>query len=83
MQYKDKYSEGNEGMDIITFAAGISSTRLTWMVSENIYQQFVGTLLVQVDNSVVKGILVLFQPTGDVVWYLFQIDCLVFKQKWC
>lgn len=40
------------------------------MVSEDLDQQLVGTLLVQVHNGVIEGILVLFQPTGDVVWYL-------------
>lgn len=47
-------------MSLYTFATGISTTRLSWMVSEDLYNEFVGTLLEQVDHSVVKGILVLF-----------------------
>lgn len=52
-----------------TFGIG-SSTGLSGMVREDFAQQLVSTLLEQIDNGVVQGILVLFQPTGDVVWDL-------------
>lgn len=57
----------------VTFAASISTgtTGLARVISEDLAQQFVGTLLVQVDNSVVQGILVLLQPASDVVADLF------------
>ena len=56
----------------ITFATGIVSlgTRLTGVVSEDAVDQQVATLFELVDDSVVQGILVLFQPSGDVVRHL-------------
>lgn len=59
-----------------TFATSITTTRLSWMVGEDIHQQFVGALLEQVAHGVVQGVLVLFQPTSDVVWYLKPQACL-------
>lgn len=57
---------------ILTLATGIggSATGLSRMVSEDLHQQGVLTLLVLVDNCVVQGILVLLQPSGDVVGHL-------------
>lgn len=57
----------------LTLATSISSwcTRLSWMISEDLAQQLVGTLLVQINNGVVQGILVLLEPASDVVGYLF------------
>lgn len=53
---------------LVVFAA--ATTRLSWMIGEDFHQQFVGGFLELVDNGVVQRILVLFQPTADVVWYL-------------
>lgn len=52
--------------------AATSITRLTRMVSKDLNQQFVLSLLELVNNSVVKGILVLLKPSSDVVADLFQ-----------
>lgn len=40
------------------------------MICKDLNQQFVGRLLELVDYSVVQRILILFQPTGDIVRYL-------------
>lgn len=40
------------------------------MVSEDLAQQLVGTLLELVNDSVVQGVLVLLQPASDVVRHL-------------
>lgn len=48
------------------------------MVGEDFAQQLVATLLVKIDDGVVQGVLVLFQPTGDVVWYLEEIQSCQF-----
>lgn len=56
----------------LTFTTSVSggTARLTGVVGEDFYQQFVGSLLKLVNNGVVKGILVLFQPSTDIVGYL-------------
>ena len=46
------------------------ATRLSRMISEDLTQQVVATLLELVDHSVVQGILVLFQPVGNIVGHL-------------
>lgn len=51
-----------------TAAAGIA--RLSGMIGEYLHQQFVAGFLELVDNRVVQRILVLLQPTRDVVRYL-------------
>lgn len=66
---------------IFTFATSITTTRLTCMIREDLAQELVGTLLVQVDDGVVQGILVLFQPAGDVVWYLEEGGCSILRPK--
>lgn len=50
-----------------------SVTGLTRMVSEDLDQQFVGGFLVLVDDGVVQRVLVLLQPSSDVVWYLSRV----------
>jgi len=45
-------------------------TGLTGMIGKDLHQQLVTRLLVLVDYSVVQRILVLLQPTSDVVRYL-------------
>ena len=57
--------------DEYTFASSvILATRLTRMISENILNQFVGSLLKLIDDSVVQGILVLLEPAVDIVRHL-------------
>jgi len=51
---------------LCTFAT-ISVTRLTRMITVQDFEEFISSLLVLVDNGVVQGILVLLQPSGDVV----------------
>lgn len=51
-------------------AAATGITRLSRMVSEDLDQQFITGFLELIHNSVVQRVLVLFQPTRDVVWYL-------------
>lgn len=58
-----------------TASLAASVTRLTRMVSEDLNQQFVGRFLVLVDDGVVQRVLVLFQPSSDVVWYLCVARC--------
>jgi len=67
-----RYSGKATTLFTTTFGLG-GGSRLTWMVGEDFHKQFVRTLLVQIDDGVVQGILVLFQPTGDVVWYVTGI----------
>lgn len=62
---------GNSEIYVFTFLSG---ARLSRVVSEDVYYQCVGTLLEQVDDGVIKGILVLLQPTGNVIWYLGSIN---------
>lgn len=52
-----------------SLAASITTgrRRLARMVGEDLHQQFVGGLLQLIDDGVVEGVLVLLQPTGDVV----------------
>lgn len=57
-------------LTLATTTAGI--TRLTRMVSKDLNKQFVLSLLELVNNSVVKGILVLLKPSTDVVADLFH-----------
>lgn len=59
---------------MIRTLGGTSVTGLTRVVSEDLYQQFVLTLLELVDNGVVKGVLVLLKPSSDVVADLFHKD---------
>lgn len=60
------------GLLRFTFAAGIStrSTRLARVVREDGLDQCVGSLFELVNDSVVQGILVLLQPSGNVVRHL-------------
>lgn len=60
-------------MDGCTFASSIvfATARLARVVSEDLAYQLVGTLLELIDDSVVQGILVLLEPSGDVVRHLF------------
>lgn len=54
-----------------TFAATATSiARLTGMIGEYLHQQFVPGFLELVDHRVVQRILVLLQPTRDIVRYL-------------
>lgn len=55
---------------ILTFATFVLPTGLTRMVSKNFLDKCVGSLFEEIDNSVVQGIFVLFQPGRDVVWDL-------------
>lgn len=50
------------------------ATGLAGMISEDLDQQGVRTLLVQVDDRIVQRILVLLQPAGDVVSNLLQTN---------
>lgn len=52
--------------------AATSITRLTRMVSKDLNQQFVLTLLELVNDSVVEGVLVLLKPSSDVVADLYH-----------
>lgn len=56
--------------NLLTFATSIGATGLTRMVSKNLLDQSVGPLFKQIDNGVVQGILVLFEPSRNVVWHL-------------
>lgn len=55
-----------------TLAASITTTGLSRVVSEDLYQELVYTLLELIDDSVVQGILVLLEPSSDVVADLFH-----------
>jgi hypothetical protein len=56
---------------VITLATGLFfATRLSRMISEDLAEQIVATLLELIDHSVVQGILVLFQPVGNIVGHL-------------
>lgn len=68
---------------MIRTLGGTSVTGLTRVVSEDLYQQFVLTLLELVDNGVVKGVLVLLKPSSDVVADLFHkdIEYISFRQN--
>ena len=61
-----------KGLLRFTFATSITTTRLTGMVREDGLDQMVGSLFELVNDSVVQGILVLFQPSGDVVRHLHE-----------
>lgn len=56
---------------LATATAG-SITRLARMISEDLDQKFVLALLELVNDSVVKRVLVLLEPTGDVVADLWR-----------
>lgn len=60
--------------DFTLAATSIGSTRLTRMIREDVHQEFVAALLEQVDHGVVQGVLVLLQPTGDIVGYLNSLS---------
>lgn len=60
--------------DFTLAATSIGSTRLTRMIREDVHQEFVAALLEQVDHCVVQGVLVLLQPTGDIVGYLNSLS---------
>lgn len=51
-------------------AVVLAAARLSGISGEDLDEQFVGALLELIDDSVVQRVLVLLQPTGDVVWYL-------------
>lgn len=53
-------------------AATAGITRLTRMVSKDFNQEFVLSLLELIDDSIVKGILVLLKPSSNVVTDLFR-----------
>lgn len=56
---------------LATATAG-SITRLARMISEDLDQKFVLALLELVNDGVVKRVLVLLEPTGDVVADLWR-----------
>uniref|UniRef100_A0A2M4DMR2 Uncharacterized protein n=1 Tax=Anopheles darlingi TaxID=43151 RepID=A0A2M4DMR2_ANODA len=59
---------GETGTLLATTALGGSwVSRLAWVISEDLHDQGVGTLLELIDDSVVQRILVLLKPSGDVV----------------
>ena len=65
------FSMSTRWEDEYTFASGvILATRLTRMISENILDQFVGSLFELIDDSVVQGILVLLEPAVNIVRHL-------------
>jgi hypothetical protein len=53
---------------VITACGGCA--RLSWMVSVEDDDQWIVSSLVLIDDGVVQGILVLLQPTSNVVRYL-------------
>ena len=55
--------------DVRTFSLFFASG-LTGVISEDLLDQFAGTLFELIDDSVVQGILVLLEPAGDVVGHL-------------
>jgi len=61
--------DGSEATSLLaTTSLGLfTATRLAGVIGEDLDQQLVLRLLELVDNGVVQGILVLLQPTGDVV----------------
>lgn len=61
--------DGSEATSLLSTSSllGGTATRLSGVIGEDLDQQLVGGLLQLVDNSVVEGILVLLQPSGDVV----------------
>jgi len=61
--------DGSEATALLaTTSLGLfTATRLAGVIGEDLDQQLVLRLLELVDNGVVQGILVLLQPTGDVV----------------
>lgn len=56
----------------MTLTLGFGTSGLTRMVSEDLNQQLVRTLLELVNDGVVKRVLVLLKPSRDVVADLFD-----------
>lgn len=66
------FSEEDGELLVLTLAASVggSATRLSWMIGEDLNQQSVLSLLELIDDSVVQRVLVLLQPSCDVVRHL-------------
>lgn len=74
--FVERFSNKEYLNDVVTFATGVGSgsAGLTRMVGKDLDQQFVRSLFVLIDDGVVQWVLVLLQPTGDVVRYLIETD---------
>lgn len=58
---------------LATGILSLATARLSWMVSEDFYQQFISRFFELVNYGVVQRVLVLLEPSSDVVWYLWII----------